>query len=361
MDLATFNRLLTAATRGGASDIHLKTGAQPAVRIHGALTNVRSPAFATDDMERIASYIAAYSHYKGDLNELREWDTSYTIDGVARFRVSLYRQRGEFGAVLRIIPFQIPSFESLGVPAVVEKIAAEERGLILVTGVAGSGKSSTLAAIIDHINGKDRKHILTIEDPIEFLHPDKQSRITQREVGIDTGSFSAGLRAALRQDPDVILIGEMRDFETIDIALKAAETGHLVLATLHTTDTMRSISRIVGTFPSDSQYAVRLRLAEALKAIVSQRLLPATPNAGKKRVLACEVLVSTLALQDMIREPEKMTGFQDYLEKGTGVYGTQSFDQHLLALFREEKITRETMYAAATNPSNLERILNFEG
>jgi len=358
MDQATFNRLLSAAAKNGASDIHFKTDSSPAVRVNGAMIPVKCPSLASDDMDRVAQHIMSQGHYKGTVDTLQEWDTSYRIEGVARFRVSLFRQRGHLAAILRVIPFDIPTFESLGCPAVVEKIASEERGLILVTGVAGSGKSSTLAAMTNYMNERQKLHILTIEDPIEFIHPDKLSRISQREVGLDTPSFSSALRAALRQDPDVILVGEMRDMETIDIAIKAAETGHLVLSTVHTTDAMRTVSRIIGAFPPEAQYPTRLRLAEILKATISQRLLP--HKSGKGRVLAAEVMVTTLTVQDMIKQPEKMGGLRDYLEKSGAVYGSQSFDQHLLQLMREDKITEEVMLAASSNPADMQRILTLE-
>ncbi|MCC6133635.1 MAG: PilT/PilU family type 4a pilus ATPase [Acidobacteria bacterium] len=358
MDFATFNRLLSAAAKADASDIHLKTGAPPAIRKSGNLVPIKAPALADDDLARIAGYLVSQRPDAPDPARVTELDTSYTLEGSARFRVSLYRQRGHLAAVLRIVPFTIPSFEQLHLPPVIEKVASEERGMILVTGVAGSGKSSTLAAIVDWINQRHKKHILTIEDPIEFLHADKMSRISQREVGADTESFSAALRAGLRQDPDVILIGEMRDLDTIETALKAAETGHLVLATLHTTDAPRTISRIIGAFPGDVQHGARLRLAEVLKAVICQRLVPSAD--GKGLVLACEILVNTLATQQMIREPEKMAGMKEYLERGTEVYGTQSFDQHLIHLFREGKITMETAMASASSPSEVQRVMMIE-
>jgi twitching motility protein PilT len=358
MDFATFNRLLSAAAKTEASDIHLKTGAPPAIRKSGNLVPIKAPALADDDLMRIAGYLLSQRPDAPDPAHITELDTSYTLEGSARFRVSLYKQRGHLAAVLRIVPFGIPNFEQLHLPKVVERITAEERGMILVTGVAGSGKSSTLAAMVDWINQRYKKHILTIEDPIEFLHADKMSRLSQREVGADTASFSAALRAGLRQDPDVVLIGEMRDLDTIETALKAAETGHLVLATLHTTDAARTISRIIGAFSGDIQHGVRLRLAEVLKAIICQRLVPAAD--GKGQVLACEILVNTLTTQQMIREPEKMAGIKDYLERGSEVYGTQSFDQHLIQLFRDGKITMETATLAASSPSEIQRVLMIE-
>jgi twitching motility protein PilT len=239
-----------------------------------------------------------------------------------------------------------------------EKISQEERGLILVTGVTGSGKSSTLAAVVNYINQHYRKHILTIEDPIEFLHEDKFARITQREIGPDTPSFSNALRAALRQDPDVILVGEMRDTETIEIAIKAAETGHLVLSTVHTTDVVRTIGRIIGVFPPEAQAGVRMRLSDNLKAIVSQRLLPHI--SGKGRVVAAEIMVSTEAIKEYITDPERTHEITDYLAKNRDVYGTQSFDQHLSELYRAGAVTLDVAKAAASNPSDFERALSFE-
>jgi len=252
----------------------------------------------------------------------------------------------------------VPTVDSLGLPPVVKTMAEYERGLVLVTGVTGSGKSSTLAAIVRQINETTRAHILTIEDPIEFLHEDKLSRITQREIGPDTGNFAQALRAALRQDPDVILVGEMRDTETIEIALKAAETGHLVLSTVHTTDAARTIGRLCDAFPADAQEPLRHRLAENLKGTISQRLLPKAQ--GKGRVVTAEVMVSTDAIREYIVDPERTHEITDYLSKNRDVYGTQSFDQHLSELYKAGSITLDVAKAAASNPSDFERALSFE-
>ncbi len=260
--------------------------------------------------------------------------------------------------ILRAIPFEIPTFEALGLPPVLNKVSENERGLVLVTGVTGSGKSSTLAAMVGKINGRDRKHIITIEDPIEFFHHDGISRITQREIGPDTPSFASALRSAMRQDPDVIMLGEMRDMETIDIALKAAETGHLVLSTVHTTDAVRTINRLLGVFPPEAQHGVRNRLADSLKSTISQRLLPEA--SGQGRVAAVEVMISTTTVAAYIRDPERTGEIKDYLEKSSGTLGTQSFDQHLAALIAAGRITREVGLEAATNPSDLERAIHFE-
>jgi twitching motility protein PilT len=358
MELATFNQFLTAAVKNGASDIHFKAGVSPAVRINGELRLVRVPALRPEDTAAIAGHVLSAARWAGDVQALHEVDTSYALEGVSRFRVSVFRQKGNLAAILRAIPYDVPTIDRLGLPPVVKKIASEERGLVLVTGITGSGKTSTLAAMLNHINQTKRVHVVTVEDPIEFLHEDRTARVTQREVGPDTPSFASALRAALRQDPDVILVGEMRDLETIEIALKAAETGHLVLSTAHTTDTTRTIGRLVGAYPAEAQLAVRGRLAEVLKAIISQRLLPRAD--GKGRAVACEILVTSLGISECIGEPEKTAGIRDLLEKGRDLYGTQTFDQHLTDLYNQKIITLEAAKEAATNASDLERALAFE-
>jgi twitching motility protein PilT len=358
MEQRTFNQLLAAAVKNGASDVHLKAGAPPALRINGSLLPVKVPALMPQDTQTIAQFVLASARWKGDLHELRDWDTSYAVDEVGRFRVNIFRQKGNYALVLRAIPFNVPTVETLGLPAVVKTMADYERGLVLLTGVTGSGKSSTLAAIVRQINETTRAHILTIEDPIEFLHEDKLSRVTQREIGPDTGNFAQALRAALRQDPDVILVGEMRDAETIEIALKAAETGHLVLSTVHTTDAARTIGRLCDAFPHDAQQAVRHRLAENLKGTISQRLLPRA--AGKGRVVAAEILVSTESIKEFIVDPGRTHEISDYLAKNRDVYGTQSFDQHLADLYRNGQVALDVAKAAASNPSDFERALSFE-
>ena len=358
MEQRTFNQLLAAAVKNGASDIHLKAGAPPALRINGSLLPVKVPALMPEDTQAIAQFILAGNRWKGDIHELRDWDTSYAVEDVGRFRCNIFRQKGNFALVLRAIPFNVPTVESLGLPPVVKAMADYERGLVLLTGVTGSGKSSTLAAIVRQINETTRAHILTIEDPIEFLHEDKLSRVTQREIGPDTGTFAQALRAALRQDPDVILVGEMRDKETIDIALKASETGHLVLSTVHTTDAAKTIGRLCDAFPADAQEPLRHRLAENLKGTISQRLLPKAQ--GKGRVVAAEIMVATEAIQEYITDPERTHEITDYLAKNRDVYGTQSFDQHLSELYKAGAITLDVAKAAASNPSDFERALSFE-
>jgi twitching motility protein PilT len=358
MEQRTFNQLLAAAVKNGSSDVHLKAGAPPALRINGALLPVKVPALMPEDTRAVAEFILKAAHWKGVLDDLRDWDTSYAVDDVGRFRCNIFKQKGNFALVLRAIPFNVPTVESLGLPPVVKAMAEYERGLILLTGVTGSGKSSTLAAIVRHINETTRAHILTIEDPIEFLHEDKLSRITQREIGPDTGSFSTALRAALRQDPDVILVGEMRDTETIEIALKAAETGHLVLSTVHTTDAAKTIGRLVDAFPAEAHDGVRHRLAENLKGTISQRLLPKAT--GKGRAVAAEIMVSTESIKDFIIDKDRTHEMADYLAKNRDIYGTQSFDQHLTELYKAGTVTLEVAKAASTNPSDFERALSFE-
>jgi twitching motility protein PilT len=358
MDVATFHQFLSGAVKSGASDIHFKASSAPAIRVNGELRPVRLPALAAQDTLRIAEHILTGARWGGDMNQLREVDTSYAVEGVGRFRASVFRQLGNVAVILRAIPFHVPTLEQLQLPPVVPKICAEDRGLVLVTGVTGSGKTSTLAAMVNHINQTTRKHILTIEDPIEYVHADIHARITQREIGADTTSFSSALRSALRQDPDVILVGEMRDLETIDIALKAAETGHLVLSTAHTQDAARTIGRIIGAYPSEAESTIRGRLAETLKATIAQRLLPRAD--GRGRALAAEVLVNTITVQELIRNPARTGEITDFLVKGADIYGTQSFDQHLARLAKGGTITFEVAKEAATNASDFERAMTLD-
>jgi twitching motility protein PilT len=290
------------------------------------------------------------------IDSLTDFDCSYALPEVSRFRANICSQRGSLGLVLRTIPFKVPDFDSLGLPPVLKEIALEDRGLVLVTGITGSGKSSTLAAMISHTNQQKAGKIVTIEDPIEFLHRDIKSTVVQRELGADTESFA--LRAALRQDPDIILVGEMRDKETIDIALKAAETGHLVFSTVHTTDAPKTISRLVSVFEASEQVSIRMPLAETLKAVVSQRLL--ARKDGKGRVVAVEIMCQTKTIQDSIENPEKTAHIKDHIEKGRDQYGTQTFDQHLADLYQKELISLENAKAAATSPADFERNLQYQ-
>jgi twitching motility protein PilT len=357
VEKALLDRLLTHGVKNGASDLHFRVGDRPSYRINGVLRPVKADTLTPASTRRICAVLMGGHGELERLDDLQEYDCSYAIEGIARFRVNIYRQRGSLCLILRVIPTRIPSLQELGLPARVQGLAEEERGLVLVTGATGSGKSSTLAAMIGHINQTRAAHILTIEDPIEFLHKNQRASLSQREVGPDTRTFTSALRAALRQDPDVILVGEMRDPETIDIALKAAETGHMVFSTVHTTDAAKTIGRLVGVFPGEEQHNVRLRLADNLKGVISQRLLPRAD--GKGRTVAAEIMVVTKTVQEYIKDAEKTGQLKDVIERGSDQYGTQSFDQHLSQLYRAKVITLEVAKAAASNPSDFERALNF--
>src|SRR5713101_5594962 len=297
-------KIIKAAVDRGASDLHIKAGDVFRARIDGKLVPLTKQRLTPHQTKAIALQLIANEEDRGRIDKLRDYDCSWGMAGIGRFRVNILRQRSSFMIVMRVIPFDVPTFESLKLPAVLTQVATAERGMILVTGVTGSGKSSTMAAVINHINQTQHKHVLTLENPIEFLHRDINCSVTQREIGTDTDDFRMGLRAALRQDPDVVLIGEMRDAETIDTALKAAETGHLVVATLHTPDAVTTVSRIVAMFPPEEQEIARVRLSEALQAVVSQRLLPRAD--GKGRAAALEILIATDAAREMIRDPNRV-------------------------------------------------------
>jgi twitching motility protein PilT len=350
-------RIIATAVQRGASDLHIKAGDVFRARIHGALVPLTKQRLSPEQTRAIALQLIPRDRDRAQIDELNDYDCSWGIPGVGRFRVNILRQRGSFMIVMRVIPFEIPTFEGLGLPPVLEKITANERGLVLVTGVTGSGKSSTQAAMIGHMNQHMRRHVVTLENPIEFLHRDLNCSITQRDVGIDTDSFRVGLRAALRQDPDVIQIGEMRDAETIDIALKAAETGHLVISTVHTKDAASTISRLVATFPPEEQQMARLRLAESLQAVVSQRLLPSKD--GKGRVLAAEVMVVTGTIRDCIADPERVEEIREHIAEGRTTYGMQTFDQCLMELVQADRVEYSIARAAATNPGDFELKLNM--
>lgn len=358
MDLEYLNKLLAAGAKNHASDIHLKAGRAPLFRVNGELKEIRAPKLVAADTQSVVEALLKSNPGAPEVKRITEYDSSYALADVGRFRVNVFRQKGSLEVILRIIPMTTPSFEQLGLPSVMKSIAEMSRGLILVTGVTGSGKSSTLAAIIDYINANRQEHILTLEDPIEFVHEDKKSSVSQREIGSDTKDFAVALRGALRQDPDVILIGEMRDFETIDIALKAAETGHLVLSTVHTTDAARTIGRLVGVFPANQQDSARIRIAESLKASISQRLLPKSDGQG--RVVAAEIMVSNLSVVECIMDPEKTSMMKDVISRGFNEGASQTFDQHLTTLYKEGVITMDVARSAASNPSDFERALAFE-
>ncbi len=349
--------ILKAAIQRGASDIHMKSGDVVRARIHGRLVPLTQQRVAHDQLRGLALKLIPREADRERIDDLTDYDCSWGLSGLGRFRVNILRQRGTLMIVMRIIPFDVPTFEELRLPPVLKRISAHERGLILVTGVTGSGKSSTMAAMVHEINATAAKHVVTLENPIEFLHRDRQSSVTQRDVGTDTLSFNEGLRAALRQDPDVILIGEMRDTETIDIALKAAETGHLVISTVHTQDAVQTISRLIAVFDRSEQEMVRIRLSETLQAVISQRLLPRVDRKG--RVVACEVMLVTGTIRDCIRDPERVPEILDLIEEGHEHYGSQTFDQHLMELVRSGLVEFEVAKAAATNPSDFDLKLNF--
>jgi len=340
--------LLRGVTACGASDLHIKAGSFPVMRVDGELKPVTNAPRLTQDDTLDMAFSMMSNRQKQRFKEISEVDIAYGLSGVGRFRANVFQQRGTVSMVLRVIPDKVRTISGLGLPPVAEVIGNEQRGLILITGATGSGKSSTLAAIIDHINSTRGGHIVTIEDPIEFLHRDKKSFISQREVDVDTRSFAEALRGALRQDPDVILVGEMRDHETIETALTAAETGHLVLSTLHTLDATETITRIVSSFPPHQQKSVRLQLAGILRAVISMRLVRAANGVG--RVPAAEIMISTGTIRDYIANEEKTTLIRDAIAAGTSQYGMQTFDQSLFNLFKSGLITIEEALRGASNP-----------
>ncbi|MEO7457401.1 MAG: PilT/PilU family type 4a pilus ATPase [Gemmatimonadaceae bacterium] len=345
-------RIIKAAVDRGASDLHIKAGDVFRARIHGKLVPLTKQALTPDQTRTIALHLMSNEDDKARIDKILDYDCSWSSPGIGRFRVNILKQRNSFMIVMRVIPFAVPTFESLKLPHALEKVAEAERGMVLVTGVTGSGKSSTMAAMVNFINQHENRHILTLENPIEFLHTDIQSAITQREIGSDTLDFKMGLRAALRQDPDVVMIGEMRDAETIDTAMKAAETGHLLISTLHTPDAQSTILRIMAMFPPEEQDVVRIRLSETLTSVVSQRLLPRADGNG--RAVAAEILIVTPAVRDMIADGKRIGEIRDYIADGRDQYGMQTFDQHLQDLVQNEEVTFETAMAAATNPSDFE-------
>ncbi|MBW2147329.1 MAG: type IV pilus twitching motility protein PilT [Deltaproteobacteria bacterium] len=351
------NDILKFALSKGASDVHLKVGLTPVLRINGTLVPIKDiPKLTPEETKRMAMGIMS-DRQKERFLEFKELDMAYGSSGLGRFRVNVFMQRDNLGMVLRTIPTEPPALETLGLPKVLSKIAMEHRGMVLVTGTTGSGKSTTLAAMIGYINTHRTTHIITIEDPIEFLHRDRRSIINQREVGQDTTGFAKALRAALRQDPDVILVGEMRDLETIGIALTAAETGHLVFSTLHTLDAMETITRIISAFPLDQEQAIRNQLSGVIKAVISQRLLPRADRKG--RVVAAEVLVSTARIRECVSDPAKTIEIREAMAEGVVTYGMQTFDQSLMGLLKSGLITLEEALNNATNPGDFE--LRYKG
>jgi twitching motility protein PilT len=342
------DELLAIACSKGASDLHIKAGSFPFMRVNGELLPIIEASRLTAEDTLSMAFSIMNNRQKQRFKEVSEVDIAYGVSGLGRFRCNVFQQRGTVGVVLRVIPTTVRTIEELRLPSVCERIAEERRGLILVTGTTGSGKSTTLAAMIDFINRTRTGHIITIEDPIEFLHRDKRSFVNQREVDVDTRSFSEALRGALRQDPDVILVGEMRDYETIETALTAAETGHLVLSTLHTLDATETVNRIVSVFPPHQQKGVRIQLASVLRGVISMRLVRAA-SAKYGRVPAVEVMINTPYIRDCIIHPEKTSLIRDAIAAGTSQYGMQTFDQSLHLLFAEELITYDEALNGASN------------
>jgi twitching motility protein PilT len=344
--------LLAAAVERGASDVHLKPDTTPIFRVDGRLAPQPDLGVVTPEfMDTIACRILPGRLY-AQLRDGREVDAGYSVPKAGRFRVNMFLALGVMRAVMRTIPSKKPQFEELGLPPVLARLAAERRGLVLVTGVTGSGKSTTLAAMIHYINRTRNDHVVTIEDPIEFTHDDINCVISQREVGQDSPTFAGALRAALREDPDIILVGEMRDAETMTVALQAAETGHLVLSTLHTLNAAETVNRIVAMFPPHQEQQIRDQLAAVVQGIVAQRLLPRAGNQG--RVPAVEVMIGTAAIRDCIREGKRTTEIPAFIAQGVSQYGMQSFDQSLLALYREGVISYETAKEAASSPDDFD-------
>jgi twitching motility protein PilT len=331
-------QLLSKAVASGARDIHLKVGQPPGARIRGDLVFFKAERIREEHTEAVARHLIRDPEVLAGIDRLLEYDTSYAVEGVGRFRVNVYRQRGSLAVVLRFIPIQIPTLDELGAPRACRDLAERERGLVLCVGAAGNGKSSTLAAMVAHMNQNLPRHVVTIEDPIEFQHQDDKCSISQREVGVDTKSFAAALRAALRQDPDVIQVGEIRDAETMDIALKAAETGHLVLSTLHTPDVQRTMNRVISLSEDDPD-ELRDRLGDALQGIVAQRLVPRAD--GKGMVLAAEVLVASGSVRETLKRPMGNPSLKELMEGGEHPYGMQTFEKHIKLLVREGKVSRD--------------------
>jgi len=341
------NDLLTLAVEKRASDLHLKVGSYPMARIDGHLAPISDEKqLDHEDLVTMAASIMSTAQ-RQKFKDSQEVDLAYSVPGLGRFRCNVFQQRGTIGCVLRVIPVTVKNLDELGLPSVLKTIADAERGLVLVTGTTGSGKSTSLAAMIDHINHTRTAHVITIEDPIEYLHRDHQCIINQREIGVDTRSFAHALRSALRQDPDVILVGEMRDMETIETAMHAAETGHLVFSTLHTLDATETINRIISVFPPHQQKQIRLQLASVLRAAIAQRLIPRADASG--RAPAVEVLVATPFIKDCIVDKDKTHLIAGAIAQGTSQYGMQTFDQSIFSLFESQQISYDEALRWASN------------
>jgi twitching motility protein PilT len=343
-----FKAVLQQLVQLGASDLHLKVGRPPTLRLHGELMALDMAALRPEDLKTLAEQLMTPRQVK-EFTDNKESDFAIGVPGIGRFRCNVYQQRGSLCYAMRAIPYQARTLEELNLPKVLKEIALKPRGLVLVTGITGSGKSTALAAMIQHLNEHRHANVITIEDPIEFLHRDINCHINQREVGTDTATFAQALRRVLRQDPDVILIGEIRDLETLDTALKAADTGHLVFSTLHTTDATQTINRVLSFYPPHQQAEVRFSLASALQAVVSMRLVPRVDKPG--RIPACEVLINTQTVRDQIRDMDKTLNIPDLIREGTVQYGMQSFDQSLMAWYSRGIISYESAVFYATSPS----------
>jgi twitching motility protein PilT len=343
-------KIIKAAVERGASDLHIKAGDVFRARINGRLVPLTKQRLTPDQTKSIALKLMSSEEDRARIDRIRDFDCSWGMPGVGRFRVNVLRQRSSFMIVMRVIPFAVPTIESLGLPEVLKQIAESERGLVLVSGVSGSGKSSTVAAMVHHINRTQHKHVVTIENPIEFLHRDLSCSITQREVGVDTESLAVGLRAALRQDPDVVILGDMGDAPTIDTALKAAETGRLVIGTIATPDVVATVERVIGTIPPAERDVGRMRFAEAVSSIVSQQLLPKKDDDG--RVVAVEILVGTPAVRECLKDPERLTQVKRHMADGRKDLGSQTFEQHLEELIEAGLITAEIQKAALATAGN---------
>ena len=354
--LTFIEKILTFSVNKKASDVHLKVNSAPIFRINGEL--VVQPDFGVLSKEIIdkIAFSMIDKYQMKVFQENKDVDLAYSLADVGRFRVNIFSQRNSLSIAMRYIPFSVPSIDTLSLPPIVKSVALKERGLILVTGITGSGKSTTLASMINYINANKSVHIITIEDPIEYLHKDIKSIVNQREIGMDVYSFSHGLREALRQDPDVILVGEMRDLETIETAITAAETGHLVMSTLHTLDAQETINRIIAVFPPYQQKQIRIQLSSAITAVISQRLIQRADKQG--RLPAAEILIGTETIKDCILNEDKTSGIRDYIKAGNAQYGMQTFDQSLYGFYKNNLITYEDALAESTSPNDLALLIS---
>lgn len=353
-----FHSFLQLAVKRQASDVHFEVGYPPTYRVFGELLAAKYPPLTHADTEAIANFVLQAPGTGFTPLDFREVDRSYSLPGVSRFRASIFKQRGSWGAVMRTIPFQIPDFDTLNLPAVIKTIAEARRGLVCVTGATGNGKSTTIASLINYIIQQERLHVVTVEDPIEFIFAGGKGLVIQREVGSDTASYSDALRAALRQDPDIIMVGELRDREAADICLKAGETGHLVITSLHTPDVPRAIGRLVGLFPAEEQDNVRARLADNLQAVIALRLLMRADATGL--IPAVEALLATSTVRELIRDGTKISELKGYMETAGSDLGMHSFDQYLYKLHETKRISLDSALANATNRADLERRIMME-